>query len=172
MTLEISPLTDPNILETINNAGIPQVNAIDLAKATWLLAHASLARLAVLDGKPAGMLVVFDAHCGLDSEYYAWFTGRYRNFYYIDRVVVLDWARRQGIARALYCEVDALALAQQTAIAAEVYSQPANLPSLQFHASFGFQPVGEQFCAHEGKTVAKLMKYAAWAQPLEQAGPA
>jgi len=167
MTLEIAPLTDPKILETINNAGVPQVSPIDYTKASWLLAHTALARLALLEEKPAGMVVVLDAHCGLDSEYYAWFTGRYRNFYYIDRVVVLDWARRRGVARALYDEVEALAQAQQAAIVTEVYSQPANLPSLQLHASLGFQPVGEQFCAHDGKTVAKLMKHAEWAELLE-----
>lgn len=167
MKLEITTLHNPKTLLTINNAAIPEVNLLDEAKARWLVEQAALARMATLSGQAAGVIIVLSDTAGFESDYYGWFVERYRNFMYIDRVIVAEWARGQGIASGLYQEVEQVAQAQRLAIAAEVYAQPPNIPSLNFHHKRGFQEIGQQVSTAEGKTVAKLMKYLAHAQSKE-----
>ena len=160
MQLEIKPLDNPQILLEINNSAVPYVNMLDSGKAQWLLEHATRSWLASLDGRAVGVLVLLNATCGLESEYYQWFTERYENFLYIDRVVVADWARGHGVATALYRAVDQVAVEGGYAIASEVYSQPPNTASLKFHQVMGYREVGSQYMLSEGKTVVKLLKYA------------
>lgn len=159
MTIQIENLVNPGILLEINNAAVPDVNGLDLPRAQWLLAHAALSKMAVVDGQAAGVMVVLSEFADFDSVYFRWFSQRYSNFIYIDRVIVSAWARRLGLAAALYREVDRAAIEQGLAIATEVYSRPPNTASLNFHAKMGFAEIGTQFSELEQKTVSKLMKY-------------
>ncbi len=164
MELTVSILDKPDTLIEINNAAVPDVNGLDGQKAHWLVENAILAKVAAVDGQAAGVIVVLSENSGYDSDYFRWYTERYRNFIYIDRVIVSAWARGFGVATALYQEVEQFAQDKGVAIAAEVYSDPPNIASLNFHRKMGYQEVGIQFSAMEGKTVAKLMKYLEQAQ--------
>ena len=160
MTLEITPLTDANLLLALNNAAVPDVGELSTHKARWLTDHLVLPGLATLDGQTAGMVVVLSDNCGYDSDFYRWFTDRYQNFFYIDRVVVTAWARGQGIARQIYQSIEQAARKQGMAVVADVYSQPPNTPSLNLHRSLGFQEVGTQYFPDRNKTASKFIKYA------------
>jgi predicted GNAT superfamily acetyltransferase len=164
MTLEIKNLENPDILVEINHSGLPFVNPLDDSRAQWLIENSSLARMAILNGKVAGVLVVLSENPGLISEYLQWFCERYGNFLYIDRVIVSAWARDQGVAKRLYREVDQVAMEKSLAIATEVYSDPPNLVSLSFHQKMGFEEIGTQYCQTDKKWVSKLMKYIQYAQ--------
>lgn len=159
MNIQIEDLANPDILLEINNAAVPDVNRLDLARAQWLLANAALSKMAVVDGRVGGVIVVLSEFADFDSVYFRWFSQRYSNFFYIDRVIVSAQARRLGLAAALYRQVDQAAVEQELAIATEVYSRPPNTASLNFHAKMGFAEIGSQFSELEQKTVAKLMKY-------------
>jgi len=91
------------------------------------------------------MVVVLSDTADYDSDFYRWFTERYENFLYIDRIVVADWARGQGIAKQLYQTIEQVAQAKQMAIVADVYSEPPNIASLHLHLKMGFQSVGAQY---------------------------
>ena len=156
--LEIVPLNEPRILREVNKASVLDVNFLDEARAEWLVNHSFFPRLATLDGKVAGVIIVLSETAGFDSDYYRWYVARYKNFVYIDRVVVAAWARGLGVATELYRHVEQMAEEKSFAIAAEVYSDPPNIPSLNFHRKLGYQEVGTQFCEAEGKTVCKFMK--------------
>jgi len=164
MTLTITNLDDPNLLLDINNAAVPDVNELTAAKAQWLVDHVVTPGVARIDGRPAGMVVVLSDHCGYDSDYYRWFTERYENFLYIDRVIVAASARGQGVARSLYAEIDRIAQARQMAIVADVYSNPPNVPSLALHRAMGYQEIGSQAFPQIGKICAKFMKYEKYAK--------
>jgi predicted GNAT superfamily acetyltransferase len=163
--LEITSLGNPEILIEINNAAIPDVNALDATKAQWLVDNSITSWLATLDGRAAGVLVLLSDTCRLESDYYRWFTERYENFLYIDRVIVATWARGRGVAKELYREVERVAGEGGYAIATEVYSNPPNVVSLKFHRTMGYCEVGTQYSTGEGKTVAKLMKYVERTKP-------
>lgn len=157
--MELKNLDNPKILLEINNSAIPEVNELSLARARWLIENSVLAKQILIEGQAVGIIIALDEQAGLDSDYYRWFGERYHRFIYIDRVVIADWARGNGLAGQLYREVEKVAEAKGLPIASEVYSNPPNLPSLNFHQKMGYQVVGEQYCAYEGKTVSKLMKY-------------
>jgi predicted GNAT superfamily acetyltransferase len=164
VSLTITALEDAKLLLEINNAAVPSVNELTLTKAEWKIAHLVTPGLALLDGKPAGVVAVFGDDSGYDSDYFRWFSARYENFLYIDRVIVADWARGQGVARALYEAVDRVAQERRLAIVADVYSQPPNEPSLALHRALGYQEVGSQYFPDIRKLCAKFMKYAEYAK--------
>lgn len=170
MCIEIGYLDDPQLLLEINNAAVPDVGAIDEAKARWLTNHVMMPGLALLDGKPVGLVVVLSDRCGYDSLYYRWFTDRYDNFLYVDRVVITKEARGQGVGRQLYNSIEALAEELKLAIASDVYCEPPNTPSLHFHHKQGFQEVGRQPFPALNKICAKLMKYPERAKAKDGAG--
>ena len=165
MTLEITPLKDANLLLALNNAAVPDVGELSTHRARWLLDHCVLPGLATLDGQFAGMVVVLSDNCGYDSDFYRWFTDRYQNFLYIDRVVVMPWARGQGLAKQIYQSIEQAAREQGRAIVADVYSEPPNTPSLNLHRAMGFQEIGAQHFPDRQKTAAKFMKYVEQAKP-------
>ena len=164
MSLTIAALQDANLLLDINNAAVPDVGRMDASKAAWLVKHGVMPGLVLLDDQPAGVVVVLSDQSAYDSDYYRWFTARYQNFLYVDRIVVAASARGQGIASALYAEIDRIAQERKLAIVADVYSDPPNVPSLAFHRAMGFQEVGSQAFPAINKVCAKLMKYPEYAQ--------
>ena len=168
MGLEITTLDSHDILLQINNAAVPDVGPLTAVKAEWLVGHLLMPGLAVLDGQPAGLVVVLSDKCGYPSDYYRWFTVRYENFMYVDRIVVAHWARGRGVAQALYSEIDRLAHELNVAIVSDVYCEPPNTPSLNFHRKVGFQEVGTQFFPVINKTAAKFMKYGERAKAIGQ----
>ena len=159
MNLEMLPLTDANTLLAINNAALPDIGELSIHKARWLAEHCVIPGLAMLDGQAAGMVVVLSDHCGYDSDFYRWFTDRYQNFLYIDRIVVTAWARGQGVAKQIYQRIEQTGKEKGMAIVADVYSEPPNVPSLKLHRSMGFEEVGSQYLADRNKTAAKFMKF-------------
>jgi predicted GNAT superfamily acetyltransferase len=166
--LQIADLEDPEILLTTNNAAVPDVNELTNQKAGWLIAHARLTRVATLDGRVAGVIVVLSDTAELNSEYFRWFTARYENFIYIDRVIVAAPTRRLGVATMLYSEVDQIASKDRLAVASDVYCDPPNAASIAFHQKMGYGEVGQQFSPAEGKTVSKLMRYVEHAHPRQR----
>ncbi len=88
-------------------------------------------------------LIAFDQDAHYDSPNFHWFRDRYPRFVYVDRVVVSDGARGQGIARTLY---EALFAASRSAghelVCCEVNLVPANPGSHAFHEALGFGEVG------------------------------
>jgi uncharacterized protein len=159
MEFEITPLDHPNTLLEINNAAVPDIGVLNPVKAQWLVEHLMMPGLVLLDGQTAGIIVVLNEHCGYDSDYYRWFTDRYENFLYIDRIVVAAWARGKGVAKQIYQMVEQTAQEYELAIVADVYSEPPNVPSLKFHEAMGYKIIGTAYMADQKKTVAKFMKY-------------
>jgi predicted GNAT superfamily acetyltransferase len=85
-----------------------------------------------------------------DSSRYRWFEDKLVDDYvYLDRIVVSQDHRREGVASKLYEEIEA-----ELPIALEVYQ--TNDVSLAFHESRGFEPVGE--LTHDGKVNLMLVR--------------
>lgn len=108
------------------------------------------------DGAFAGFVVTVASGAAFASENFAWFTERYPDFTYLDRIVVHEDARRLGLARRVYAEVEARTALTAPLLALEVNTDPPNEASLAFHAGRGFEPVGERFIVDH--TVAMMVK--------------
>ena len=154
---EIAP-ADAAWLEAENNAAVPNVNALPGSGLIALADQAAYRRIALDDGKPVGFLIAFAPGADYRSENYVWFSGRYDDFLYIDRVVVSDAARGQGIGGVLYQDLFDFARGKTARITCEVNEQPPNPGSLRFHERLGFSVVGRQETEGGAKAVALLAR--------------
>ncbi|MBN33396.1 MAG: GNAT family N-acetyltransferase [Rhodospirillaceae bacterium] len=151
-------MADADWFLPLNNAEVPHVNALDEAVLAALLAEASLARAAEVDGKPAAALIVFSPGATYGSANYRWYSERYEGFVYIDRVVTDPAFRGQGLARGFYDEAWVMAAGQNVMLCCEVNEEPPNPGSMRFHERFGFKPVGGQQTEGGKKTVVLLAR--------------
>lgn len=132
----------------INNAAVPAVGELESARLERLVAisqHA-LGAFHPADEHPPPGLIGFCLVLAPGTEYasinYRWFSQRYDDFAYLDRVAVDASRRSQGVGAALYAEVERRLGA--TWFTLEVNLRPRNDGSLRFHARQGFTEVGQQ----------------------------
>ena len=141
----IQPVDLDRILE-INAANVPEVGAVDADRMAYLLGQSPIALAVELDGRIVGFCLVLPPDSDYDSVNYRWFTERYDDFMYLDRVAFDAEAQGRGLGTLLYAEVDRLMVerARESRLALEVNVDPPNEPSLAFHARRGFTEVGRQ----------------------------
>ncbi|MEL7187844.1 MAG: GNAT family N-acetyltransferase, partial [Pseudomonadota bacterium] len=141
----------------LNEASVPHVNSIDAGELDWFADNAAFAPAVRIDGRLAGFMIGLRPGTDYKSPNYRWFCGNYDDFAYIDRIAVAAWARRRGIAEALY---QAFAESQSDApvMTCEVNLRPANEGSMRFHERMGFRQVGSQETEGGKKEVALMEK--------------
>jgi hypothetical protein len=109
-------------------------------------------------GEPLqGFLIAMDETSFYDSVNYLWFRERLTRFLYIDRIVIDETARGNGLGRALYA--DLFAFAQDGGyerVCCEVNYDPPNPNSDAFHKALGFVETGRATMNGGLKTVRYL----------------
>jgi predicted GNAT superfamily acetyltransferase len=159
MNLRDAVADDLPAIHAINQANVPAVGDITFAELEWYFAEAAALRVAEIDGLVAGFLLALQPGLDYSSLNYAWFSARYTDFCYIDRVAVGEQWRRRGVARALYADIEAYARAMSAPLlACEVNLRPRNDMSLAFHERQGFIEVGQQDTDGGHKTVVMLLR--------------
>lgn len=128
---------------------------LDETKLTQLATESFGAKVAQPEN---GYLLSFTPTAKIEGPNFEWFKARGGAFIYVDRIVVAQAARGQGIARAFY---EALfvqaAAAGYDEVTCEVNSDPPNPVSDKFHAAMGFLPVGSASLPN-GKTVTYMAR--------------
>lgn len=146
-------------IHALNQAEVPAVGDIGRERLEWFLRVAAGLRVAELDGRMAGFLLGLGPGLDYASPNYRWFSERYRDFYYIDRLAVDPAFRRRGVASALYADAERIAAAAGAPrLACEVNLRPRNGASLALHARLGFEEVGRQQTDGATKTVALMTR--------------
>jgi len=158
-TIRAAEESDLPEVMVMNNAAVPAVSAQNRSEVEWLFRHAAEFLIAEDHGYVAGFIIVLGPGLDYASENYRWFSQRYEQFVYIDRVVVGKRNRGRGIGQALYEAVAESASAQAAPVLlAEVNIEPRNDQSLDFHDAAGFVSVGEQDTQGGTKRVTLLEK--------------
>jgi predicted GNAT superfamily acetyltransferase len=123
----------------------------------WFVDNAACVRVSKIGDQLAGFLIGLRPGKQYASPNYQWFCDNYEDFAYIDRVVTATWARRRGMAEALY---EAFASSQPDApvMTCEVNIRPSNEGSMMFHTRMGFRQVGSQEIDDGKKEVALMEK--------------
>ena len=140
----------------LNAANVIETGALTARELSALVASSFCTRIAPPD---QALCLALDERASYTSPNYLWFRERFERFVYVDRVIVAASARGQGLARALYADVMAVARsAGHRQLCCEVNIHPANPASDAFHASLGFLEVGTAVQHDRGKTVRYLVR--------------
>ncbi|TNE40690.1 MAG: GNAT family N-acetyltransferase [Alphaproteobacteria bacterium] len=143
--MRIRPATRADLegLYQMNQREVPHVGDVTAERFGALFDLARHFPVIEAEGKVAGFLVLFDQDTDYDSLNFLWFRDRYERFLYLDRVVIADNVKRQGLGRALYRHCEEIALeSQHNLLALEVNISPPNPDSMKFHDALGFKEVG------------------------------
>jgi len=129
-------------IELLNHSVVDLTSPMDAARIQQLHAMSSYHRVIVQDSQIVAFLLVLGPDCGYDSMNYQWFDQRYDEFSYIDRIVVRDGFRAQGLGTILYEDLFAWAINQKIRnIVCEYNVEPLNEASRKFHSALGFQEI-------------------------------
>lgn len=141
----IRPLapTDLGRILEINEANVPEVGSVDADRLAFIVGESPIALAVEIGGLVVGFCLVLGADSTYDSVNYRWFTERYSDLYYLDRVAFDAAHQGRGLGTALYGEVDRL-MGNAGHLALEINVDPPNEPSLAFHSRLGFVEVGQQ----------------------------
>jgi hypothetical protein len=143
---------DESALLTLNNTNAVQLSELTAGEFQQLMKDAWRVRVA---DDASALLIAFDHETERDSANYRWFRERFRQFVYIDRIVVSEESRGQGLARQLYEDViEAARGADHSVVCAEVNVEPPNAPSHAMHKSMGFSKVSDETLADD-----KVVRY-------------
>lgn len=146
--MKIRTITEADIdqIVELNQANLPAVGPTDRAQVERFVeqTHSFLVAATPTD-QVGGFLVGLPPGTDYASLNYAWFSARYDNFIYVDRIVVGDAGQGQGTGQLLYDTFAAAGRDSGAAVMlAEVNVKPRNDQSLRFHERYGFVSVGEQ----------------------------
>jgi uncharacterized protein len=134
----------------LNQNALEGVGPLDNESLSSLVKMSDQALVVDTDGGIAGFVITLPPGADYDSSRYRWFEDALDDDYvYLDRIVVSQEHRREGVASRLYEEIEG---AQPVAL--EVYE--TNDVSLAFHESRGFEEVGA--LTHDGKTNLMLVR--------------
>ena len=133
------------ILES-NNINKPQVGFLDNPRLKLLIKQADYCKVATFKGELAGFLLCLPEKKEYDSINYQWFSKRYENFIYIDRISIHPKFQNKKIGSALYTDLIYFsAIRGYDNVLCEVNIKPPNPGSIRFHKRFDFEECGSQF---------------------------
>jgi predicted GNAT superfamily acetyltransferase len=139
----LRPLTPSDVddILALNERNVVKLAPLDAARLGEIRDWADRVDVLDVDGSFAGFVVTFGPGTAYDSENYRWFTERFDDFYYLDRIVLHEDFRRQGLGGFVYDDVEETAR-KHGRLALEVNLVPRNDASLAFHQRRGYVEVG------------------------------
>ncbi|GIS88884.1 MAG: hypothetical protein CM1200mP18_15940 [Gammaproteobacteria bacterium] len=87
-------------IELLNHSVVDLTSPMDAERIQQLHAMSSYHRVIAQDSQVVAFLLVLGPDCDYDSMNYQWFDQRYDEFSYIDRIVVRDGFRAQGLGQS------------------------------------------------------------------------
>jgi predicted GNAT superfamily acetyltransferase len=137
----ITPADHADVL-ALNETNVEVLAPLDATRLDYLLGLSDRADVIDVDGAFAGFVITFASGSAYDGENFAWFTERYDDFCYLDRVVIHEDFRRRGLGSAVYDELESTC--GRPLFALEVNLDPPNVASLAFHRARGYTEVGQR----------------------------
>lgn len=148
----------PAIL-ALNQGAMPHVSSLSAEALAHLAAQSPYLRVGEAGGEIVAFLLALEPGADYASMNFRWFRDRYPSFVYVDRVVIGAAARRRGLGRRFYADLEEFARRRGAPrITLEVNLRPANPGSLAFHQAMGFREVGTQDTEGGTKTVSLQVK--------------
>lgn len=142
----------------LNNANAPAVGELVRTTLEFLVEH-SLYSFAIGAETLHAFCITFAPGAPYTSVNYQWFSRKYSEFVYLDRIVVSEKMRNKALGAKLYAAVEQRMIKDRCAklLTCEVNLNPPNPGSIRFHSRIGFREVGQQD-SKPGLTVSMLAK--------------
>jgi len=136
----LRPITpaDHEAVLAINERHVAALSPLDAERLALLLTMAAHADVIVAGDAVAGFVLAFAPGTTYDSVNYRWFSGRYDDFLYLDRIAIDHAYQRRGLASRVYDELESAAVVRGRMVL-EVNAD--NEPSLAFHRARGYVEV-------------------------------
>jgi predicted GNAT superfamily acetyltransferase len=125
----------------LNEESVKALSPLDAVGVDWHRRNSAAAVVWDDGGEVEAFAFAFGPGSAYESVNYRWHAERFDDFLYLDRIAVSSRLRRQGIASALYDDIEARA-ASHGRMVCEVYCEPPNEESLAFHQRRGYREVG------------------------------
>jgi predicted GNAT superfamily acetyltransferase len=154
VTLRDATQDDYGTVLALNLADAAHTSPMDSARLAALDGMSCYHRVVCIDAQVSGFLLAMRNDALYENDNFVWFTRKYENFVYVDRVVISPAARGQHLGSLLY--EDLFRWARQIGIplvTCEYNIVPANQPSRLFHQKFGFREQGTHWVANRTKQV-------------------
>jgi predicted GNAT superfamily acetyltransferase len=143
----------PAIVE-LNEHEVQHTSPMDVERLRYLNSISAYHKVATVDDAVAAFLLAMKDHCGYVNENYEWFAERYKQFLYVDRIVVSSKFQGRRLGSLLYLDLFQWAREKQIQVVTCEYNiVPPNEPSRIFHGKFGFREIGVQWIANGAKQV-------------------
>ncbi len=150
--------SDIDTIVSINESAIPAVNYVSYNEFEWFFHRKLYFKIAENShGAISGFLLVLPSGLEYKSLNYKWFSSKYDKFAYIDRIVVMDKFKKNGIGKSLYLDLEKN-ISDYELIACEFNIKPPNPTSKKFHESLSYENVGYQLTENETKKVSLMIK--------------
>ena len=157
--LREATISDLEKIRTINEEAIPAVNTVSLDEFKWFLKRSIYFKVSLNeDEQVCGFLLVLPTGLEYESLNYKWFSDKFSDFAYIDRIAVKDEFRGKGIGKSLYVDLEKSVMKDIKRIACEFNINPPNLVSKKFHEGLAYKRVGTQLTENETKEVSLMIK--------------
>ena len=157
--LREATISDLEKIRTINEEAIPAVNTVSLDEFEWFLERSIYFKVSLNeDEKVCGFLLVLPTGLEYERLNYKWFSNKFSDFVYIDRIAVKDEFRGKGIGKSLYVDLEKSVMKDIKRIACEFNIKPPNLVSKKFHEGLAYKRVGTQLTENEAKEVSLMIK--------------
>ena len=143
MTTRLRPITaaDHDDVVALNEQHVHLTAPMDHAQLAQFVEAAERADVIDVDGQFAGFVITFAVGAAYDGTHFDWFSRKYDDFCYLDRIVIHEDFQRRGLGSFAYDELEGSC--GRPILALEVNIDPPNEPSLAFHRARGYTEVGQ-----------------------------
>jgi uncharacterized protein len=156
--MKLRPITadDHDDVLALNERNVELLAPMDEEHLVALQSLADHAHAVEVDRRFAGFVITFASGAAYESENYAWFSERYDDFCYLDRIVLHEDFRRRGLGSRVYDALEEDAARTTPYLLLEVNLDPPNEASLAFHRGRGYEDVGRR--DYQGHVVTMMAK--------------
>ena len=158
VSIELAQYEHYKAILDLNEAAVPAVNSLSLTDLEQIAAQSCYFKVALADDEVVGFLLMLAPGANYKSINYAWFSERYEQFAYVDRIVIAPSMGGKGIGRLFYDDAIGELAELHGRICCEVNIKPRNDVSLAFHQALGFVEVGQQDTENGAKRVSLLAR--------------
>lgn len=149
---------DFDAVVALNLAAVDYTSPLNKTRLRHLNAISCYHKVVAIEGRIAAFLLVMKHGCGYLNENFEWFSSRFEQFLYVDRIVVDSRYHGLGLGTQLYKDLFLFARSNRIpVITCEYNVSPLNEPSRIFHDKFDFRELGRQWLGEGSKQVSLQM---------------